>query len=358
MDSVEGKIKISVFGPTDHTYSIDRYARELIRGFPPTVEAKLVQYPTLKGLVRKQIDRFWGYTRFAAGQQGDFNVVITEAYAYLLKTLPGRNTICVCHDMHGLTYIGPRTAQYRFYYLRYRWALGFLRQAKFIVTVSRNTKAELLKFCPFLPEEKIIPIHNGLEDHWRKIVPPEFRERFRLSHGLEQRRVILHIGNDLWYKNTAGLIRAFAQLVGADLILVHVGSLTPETLAVIRELNVGDRVVQLTDLSDDALAALYQIAEVFVFPSFSEGFGWPPLEAMACGCPTICSTAGSLREICGDASIFVNPADIADMANAIYRVLHEKDLRDELIAKGYAQAAKFSWKSTANTFLELFQRSQ
>jgi glycosyltransferase involved in cell wall biosynthesis len=357
MGAAGGEIKISVFGPTDHTYSIDRYARELIRGFPSTVEAKLVQYPTSKGLVRKQIDRFWGYTRLAAGQQGDFNVVITEAYAYLLKTLPGRNTICVCHDMHGLTYIGPRTAQYRFYYLRYRWALSFLRQAKFIVTVSRNTKAELLKFCPFLSEEKIIPVHNGLEDHWRKLVPSELRERVRHCYRLEQRRVILHIGNDLWYKNTAGLIRAFAQLDGPDLILVHVGSLTPETLAVIRELNVGDRVVQLTDLSDDELAALYQIAEVFVFPSFSEGFGWPPLEAMACGCPTICSTAGSLLEICGDASIFVNPADFGDMANAICRVLHEKELREDLIAKGYAQAAKFSWRSTANTFLELFQRS-
>jgi glycosyltransferase involved in cell wall biosynthesis len=357
MGAAGGEIKISVFGPTDHTYSIDRYARELIRGFPSTVEAKLVQYPTSKGLVRKQIDRFWGYTRLAAGQQGDFNVVIAEAYAYLLKTLPGRNTICVCHDMHGLTYFGPRTAQYRFYYLRYRWALSFLRQAKFIVTVSRNTKAELLKFCPFLPEEKIIPVHNGLEDHWRKVVPSELRERVRHCHRLDQRRVILHIGNDLWYKNTAGLIRAFAQLDGQDLILVHVGSLTPETLAVIRELNVGDRVVQLTDLSDDELAALYQIAEVFVFPSFSEGFGWPPLEAMASGCPTICSTAGSLLEICGDACIFVNPADVGDMANAICRVLHEKELREDLIAKGYAQAAKFSWRSTANTFLELFQRS-
>lgn len=357
MDGDGNKTKISLFGPTDHTYSIDRYARELIRNFPSTVEAKLVQYPTSEGLLRKQIDRFWGYTRFAAGQQGDFNIIITEAYAYLLKVLPGKDTICVCHDMHGLTYPGPNSAQYRFYNLRYRWALRFLTQAKFIVTVSRNTKAELLKFCPFLSEEKIISVHSGLEDHWRKTVPSELRERVRLSYRLEQRRVILHIGNDLWYKNTAGLIRAFARLISPDLVLVHVGSLTPGTLTIVHELNIGDRIVQLTDLSDDDLAALYQIAEVFVFPSISEGFGWPPLEAMASGCPTICSRAGSLLDICGDASVFVNPADISDMANAIYRVLHEKGLRGDLIAKGYLQAAKFSWKSTANTFLELFQRS-
>jgi len=355
MDSPGRKIRVSIFGPTDHTYSIDRYAQALTRSFPPTVEAKLVQYPTSAGLVRKQFDRFWGYTRFAAGQQGDFNVVIVEAYAYLLKVLPGRNTICVCHDMHCFTYTGPHTAQYRFYYLRYRWALHFLTRAKFVVTVSHNTKADLLKFCPFLPEEKVVPVHNGLEDHWRKEAPAELRERLRRNLG--QRRIILHIANDVWYKNTARLIRAFARLARPDLVLVHVGNLTAESQALIRELNVGDRIVQMTNLSDDELAALYQIAEMHVFPSTSEGFGWPPLEAMACGCPTICSNIGSLKEICGDASIFVNPIDICDIANAMARVLQEKDLRDTLIAKGYSQSAKFSWKSTANTFLELFQRS-
>ena len=356
MDSPAGKIKISVFGPTDHTYSIDRYAQALTRSFPPTVEARLVQFPTSGGLVRKQIDRFWGYTRFAATQQGDFNVVITEAYAYLLKVLPGRNTICVCHDMHGFTYTGPRTAQYHFYYLRYRWALRFLTQAKFVVTVSHNTKADLLKFCPFLSEDKVVPVHNGLEDHWRKDAPTALRERLRHSYGIGQRRIILHVGNDVWYKNTARLISAFARLTMLDLVLVHVGNLTPESQALIRELNVGDSIVQMTNLSDDELAALYQIAEMHVFPSTSEGFGWPPLEAMAGGCPTICSNIGSLKEICGDATIFVNPVDICDIANAMARVLQEKDLRDTLIARGYAQSAKFSWKSTADTFLELFQR--
>jgi glycosyltransferase involved in cell wall biosynthesis len=356
MGTTRDKISISVFGPTDHTYSIDRYARELTRSFPPRAEAKLVQYATSNAPLRKQIDRFWGYPRFAASQQGDFNVIVTEAYGYLLRALPGGKTICVCHDMHGLTYNGPRTAQYRFYYLRYRWALRFLSKAKFIVTVSHNTKAELLRFCPHLSEEKIIPVHNGLEDHWRRAVSTELRERLLDLHKLKYRRIILHVGSDLWYKNVTGLIYAFARLTDPDLVLVHVGNFAPETLALIHRLKIGHRIVQLADLSDEDLAALYQTAQLLVIPSLTEGFGWPPLEAMACGCPTVCSNIGSLREIYGDASVFVDPHDTWDVTNAITSVLSDEGLRQRLIAKGRSNADRFSWRATANTFLELFQR--
>jgi len=356
MGTFQNKTNISVFGPTDHTYSIDRYVRELTRSFPSTVEAKLVQYTTSKALIHKQIDRFLGYTRYAVGQQGDFNIIATEAYGYLLSVLPGRKTICVCHDMHGLTYTGPRSLQYCFYYLRYRWALRFLRKAKFVVTVSRNTKTQLLKFCPFLSEEQIVPVHNGLDDHWRKPVSVKLREDLSHKYRLQNKRIVLHVGDDLWYKNVSGLIRAFSQLKDPGLVLVQVGNLTQEALSVAAGLKIVDRLIQLTGLSDDELAALYQMAEVLVFPSFTEGFGWPPLEAMACGCPTVCSNAESLREICGDATVFVDPHDTCDITNAISMVLSDEVLRQRLIAKGRANAHRFSWRVTANSFLELFQR--
>lgn len=357
MDPIKNKTNISIFGPTDHTYSIDRYVRELTRSFPSTVQAKLVQYPTSRALLQKQIDRYWGYTRYAVGQQGDFNVIGEAGYSYLLSALNGRKTICVCHDVHGLTtYTGPHTVKYRFYYLRYRSALRFLTKAKFVVTVSHDSKTQLLKLCPFLSEERVVPVHNGLDDHWRRPASMELREHLSHKYHLKGKRIVLHVGDDIWYKNVAGLIRAFARLNSSELILVQVGNLTQETLSIAAGLRVRNKIVQLTGLSDDELATLYQMAEVLVFPSFAEGFGWPPLEAMACGCPTVCSTAESLREICGDASVFVDPHDTCDIANVISMVLSETDLRQSLIAKGRMNADRFSWRTTANTFLELFQR--
>jgi glycosyltransferase involved in cell wall biosynthesis len=356
MNPIKTRPTIRVFGPTDHTYSIDRYVRELTRNFPSAFEAKPVQYATSQVLLYKQIDRFWGYTRYAVGQQGDFNIIATEAYAYLLKVLPGRKTICVCHDMHGLTYTGPRTMQYHFYRLRYRWALRFLSRAKFIVTVTHNTKNQLLKWCPFLSDEQIVPVHNGMDDHWRKALTMKSRECVSHRYQLGGKRIVLHVGDDLWYKNVTGLIRAFAQLENPELVLVQIGSLTRDSMSVAAELKVLSRIVQLTGLSDDELAALYQMAEVLVCPSFTEGFGWPPLEAMACGCPTVCSNIDSLREICGDASVFVDPSDTLDIASGISMVLGGGTLKKSLIAKGRANVDRYSWRATANAFLELFQR--
>jgi glycosyltransferase involved in cell wall biosynthesis len=356
MDPMKNKMKISVFGSTDPTYSIARYVRELARSFPSCVEVTPVQYAISKALLRKQIDRYWGYTRYAMGKQGDFNVIATEAHGYLLSVLPGRRTICVCHDMHGLTYTGPRTAQYHFYHLRYRYALRFLKKAKFVVTVSYNTKRQLLEFCPFLSEEQVIPVHSGLDDHWRRPVSKELRDHLGHKYHLQDKQIVLHVGDDLWYKNVAGLIRAFARLNNPDLVLVQIGNLTMQTLSVAAGLKVDDRIVQLTGVTDGELAALYQMAEVLVVPSFTEGFGWPPLEAMACGCPTVCSNAETLREICGDASVFVDPCDTCDMAGAISMVLSDGDLRQRLIDRGHTNADRFSWPAAANEFLELFQR--
>jgi glycosyltransferase involved in cell wall biosynthesis len=225
-----------------------------------------------------------------------------------------------------------------------------------VVTVSQNTRTELLRFCPFIPGERVIPVHNGLEERWKRITSPELLDRYRILHKLKGKRAVLHVGSDVFYKNKAGVVRAFAQLNRPDLLLVLVGDLTRETEVLIDALGIRESVRQLNNLNDEDLVILYNLADVLVFRSISEGFGWPPLEAMACGCPVVASNAGSLPEICGDACIYVRATDVDQIAEAIERVLAGNDLRESLIRRGQLQAAKFSWKSTAAEFLDLFKR--
>lgn len=354
-DTPADKIKITVFANTVSTYSIDRYVRELVRNFPDTVEATAVYFHPSSGGVRQQIDRYWGYIQLATRKQGDYNIIASEGCAYLLLGLPADRTICVCHDMHALSYSGPKGMHHHLYDVRYRWGLRFLPKAKFVVTVSQNTRMELLRHCPFIPEERVIAVHNGLEEHWKPTTSPELLDRYRIQHKLHGKRVVLQVGSDVFYKNKAGVIRAFAQLNRPDLVLVLVGSLTRDTKGLIDALGIRESVRQLNNLNDEDLVALYSLADVLAFPSVSEGFGWPPLEAMACGCPVIASNAGSLPEICGNACLYVNPMNTTELAESINRVLGDETLRDSLIAAGRLQAAKYSWRSTAAEFLTLFQ---
>jgi glycosyltransferase involved in cell wall biosynthesis len=107
---------------------------------------------------------------------------------------------------------------------------------------------------------------------------------------------------------------------------------------------------------DEELPFLYSMAEVFVFPSFYEGFGLPPLEAMSCGCPTIVSKAASLPEVCGEASLYFDPHRVDEMALAIERVVLDRDLRRELVRKGYERVQLFDWKKSAERHEQIFNK--
>ena len=299
-----------------------------LASWPPTFLPRSMLRQSTSGLrgvpFANSIDRYWGYLLLAHKEQGDYNVIVNEGCAYLLMALPKERTICVCHDMHALLYSGMKDLHHRLFDLRYRSNLRFLPKAKFVVTVSRNTRAELLKHWPFIPEEKVVPVHSGLEEHWRPISVKERLDRFCSQHGLIDKRVVLHVGDDVFYKNIASVVRGFAQLSQSDLVLVQVGSLTRETQNLIDTLGIRQRLRHLANLTDSDLVALYNVAKVLVFPSISEGFGWPPLEAMACGCPVISSGCASLPEVCGDACLYINATEVTQIADAIKKILADK----------------------------------
>jgi glycosyltransferase involved in cell wall biosynthesis len=172
---------------------------------------------------------------------------------------------------------------------------------------------------------------------------------------------ILSIASSHPHKNLEGLVRAYALLVkehGVEHQLVLVGhkrKAYANILELIDDLDLQGRVLLTGFVPDADIPSLYSLADLFVFPSFYEGFGIPPLEAMACGTPVISSNVASLPEVVGDAACLVDPHDIPALANSMLRVLKDADLRSALVQRGLNRANQFSWEKTARETLAVYK---
>jgi glycosyltransferase involved in cell wall biosynthesis len=228
------------------------------------------------------------------------------------------------------------------------------RKSDRILTVSEASKRDILHFFN-VPPEKIVVIYNGIDERfWIQPSVEEIarvRERFQLDHGF-----VLYAGTIKPHKNLVRLIEAFAALRKGEfeeLKLLIIGdeiSKLPALRRAVHSHKLHKHVRFLGFLPDETLAALYRLAAVFVFPSLYEGFGLPPLEAMASGTPVVTSNVSSLPEVAGDAAILVDPYDVSSIVDGVRRVLTEPSLADELRRKGLTRARDFSWeRSVART---------
>ena len=231
-----------------------------------------------------------------------------------------------------------------------------IRKAAGIIAVSQATKKDLMHYLG-IADERISVVYEGI-DH--KLFQP-------VSHRIYNHPYILFVGSEQPRKNFTGLLKAFRQLKDEptykELKLVKVGraggqeaDFRGQTMGVVEGLSLSREVI-FTDFVPEAdLPAYYSGAEVFALPSLYEGFGFPVLEAMACGCPVITSNNSSLPEVVGEAGIMVNPSNINNLAQAIRQVLTNDKLRDEMVTRGLEQAKKFSWEKTARQTLEVYKK--
>ncbi|CAN5270064.1 glycosyltransferase family 1 protein [soil metagenome] len=265
---------------------------------------------------------------------------------------PTCRQVITIHDLLPLRFprMNPRL-RYYFQYVLPR----IVRGSAAVITVSEATRGDLRRF--FGASDTPVHVVHGAYDaraFSTTTATPAIVDEARRKHRLGE--YILAVGETRPYKNTRRLIKAFARLRRNDLQLAIVGKtnkMDPDLEHFPRGLGVKERVRFLGYVSDRDLAALYGGAAAFVFPSLYEGFGIPPLEAMACGCPVVCSRAASLPEVCGDAAEYVDPLDVGSIAAGISRVLNDASLRSSLREKGRERVRAFSYDKAAAEIVQI-----
>lgn len=233
-----------------------------------------------------------------------------------------------------------------------------MRRASRVITLSANARQDILREYR-IPDWKVVAIPLAAEHHFQPVrdqtVLKGIRERYRLPE-----RFILAVGNLQPRKNLLRLIEAFGALRQAGyrehrLILVGQSRWKEsDLLTAIQGLGLENEIITTGYVPDEHLAAIYSAADVFVYPSLYEGFGLPPLEAMACGTPVITSATSAIPEVVGDAALLVEPTDVRALAVALERVLSNPDERQRLGKAGMARAAQFSWNETARRTLDVY----
>jgi glycosyltransferase involved in cell wall biosynthesis len=211
-----------------------------------------------------------------------------------------------------------------------------------IVTVSGFSQKELLHHVGHSKNEiHIIP--NGVDrTHFQPIIQPHLLKKYNLPKSF-----ILFVGNAKPHKNLAGLLKAFSGVPQ-----LHLVAIIGQSAQIYEQLS--HRVTIVETVPDEDLPGLYSLAQMLVFPSLYEGFGFPPLEAMSCGCPTIVSNRASLPEICGDASFYVDPLRPQEICHAIQTMINNHTLRQKLIQRGLDRVKMFDWAQSAQSYRALF----
>jgi glycosyltransferase involved in cell wall biosynthesis len=277
---------------------------------------------------------------------------------YVLPPLTPCRSVVTIHDCIHLRF--PQYLPNRVAYVYARASLWTaLHRAARVITVSEASKRDILRYF-HVPESRIDVIYNAIDDRFWEPPTADQMERVRQRYQLNA-PFVLYAGNIKPHKNLERLIEAFHILrqnpALKDVQLLIIGDEVSKYAMLRRAVHrhkLHKHVRFFGFVSHETLAALYRLADVFVFPSLYEGFGLPPLEAMASGTPVIASNVSSLPEVVGEAALMIDPYEPQAIADAIRRVLDEPELRGTLRVRGLARAREFSWERSIRRVRQIY----
>ena len=298
-----------------------------------------------------------------AEQWADIVHICDHSNAFYTRYLKNKPHFVTCHDLLAI-----RSALGEFPENPTRWTgkilqwiiLRGLNRSKRVICDSEATKKDLMRIGVIAPE-RISVIYPGFNHPYSPMEKSECRSRLKSICLNLEAPFILHVGGNQWYKNRLGVLNIFKKLIRlkdfSSFNLIMVGKLlTPEMQQFIGEQNLEKKVFELKGLEKQSLCALYAMARALVFPSLEEGFGWPIIEAQACGAPVFTTNRPPMTEVAGNAAVYIDPDKPEEAAGVIARYLSGRGKIDEMRKKGFLNAERFKTKDMIRSYEKEYQK--
>jgi len=309
--------------------------------------------------IERSKDKFWEEVHIPMSvEQEKIDLFHVPQNGIGLPTKKGCLNVVTVHDL--IPYIYPETVGKGYLRIFLQEMPRIMEQSDLIITVSEQSKKDIQRIFQ-LPDDRIAVTYEAPESVYRPMDKTAAKDYVKNTYGID-RPYVLYVGGFSPRKNVKGLINAFYEIqkdIPPEYALVLVGKEArdfDDTSMLVEALRLQDRVIFTGFAPVLELPYLYNAADLCVYPSFYEGFGLPPLEAMACGTPVITSNSSSIPEVTGDAALLVNPHDMYALAEGMEKVLNSPELRAKMSQESLAQAAKFSWEKCARETIAAYQK--
>ena len=352
---------------------MDVYADGLVNGLRASRPAwEIVEFqpertqlgtnPWLSGL-QKYYRRYWQYPQRVRQSDVDLFHIVDHSDGHLAYWLSktGKPVVVTCHDL--INFLQPENIQdqARLAFVStaiWKYAVRGIRQADHIVTVSQHTAKDVTQLLG-VESDRLTPVPNGVDPIFKPLsvgAIATIRQQYKIS---PEQFCLLHVGSNHPRKNVLTILKVLRQLraQAVNVCLIKAGAtFNTDQKVFIEANNLSAAITHLHRPNKATLVELYNAADALLSPSLYEGFGITLLEAMACDTPIITSNVTSLPEVVGTAGIMVNPLSVEETVQAVLRLAHSKDYRQQLVAQGRERVETFTWKNTAEQVAEVYEK--